>query len=281
MSSTFAAPAPTAASLWRRAAASRRTARRSLAACPRIGATFCWRASTWPCARSWGAIRGGATRRRIARICASRLWFTLSFLLPTRKGDQRRIVYSRKVAPRRIRTRSLRTARLRPRPARPSCAPTAERPPAPHACSTRLAVLRVCCWEWRFGGSTWRCMDVVASLPWTSRKKRASAGDASCSHRACDTAAHHARPHAVRLRAHRVSRSASCKDSVLPFGDAPCVCFNGRENRSRGRPVSTARKATRDCHDFASMSTVRWHPRGESERRRSKGSGYKFGVTGG
>ena len=29
------------------------------------------------------------------------------------------------------------------------------------------------------------------------------------------------------------------------------------------------------------MSTVRWHPRGESERRRSKGSGYKFGVTGG
>jgi hypothetical protein len=29
------------------------------------------------------------------------------------------------------------------------------------------------------------------------------------------------------------------------------------------------------------MSTVRWHPRGESERRRSKGSGYKFSVTGG
>ena len=29
------------------------------------------------------------------------------------------------------------------------------------------------------------------------------------------------------------------------------------------------------------MSTVRWHPRGESERRRSKASGYKFGVTGG
>jgi hypothetical protein len=50
-----------------------------------------------------------------------------------------------------------RTARLGPRPARPSCAPTAERPPAPHACSTRLAVLRVCCWEWRCGSSTWRC----------------------------------------------------------------------------------------------------------------------------
>jgi hypothetical protein len=29
------------------------------------------------------------------------------------------------------------------------------------------------------------------------------------------------------------------------------------------------------------MSTVRWHPRGESERRRLRGSGYKFGVTGG
>jgi hypothetical protein len=40
-----------------------------------------------------------------------------------------------------------RTARLGPRPARPSCAPTTERPPAPHACSTRLAVLRVCCWD--------------------------------------------------------------------------------------------------------------------------------------
>ena len=29
------------------------------------------------------------------------------------------------------------------------------------------------------------------------------------------------------------------------------------------------------------MSTVRWHPRGESDRRRSQGSGYKRGVTGG
>jgi hypothetical protein len=29
------------------------------------------------------------------------------------------------------------------------------------------------------------------------------------------------------------------------------------------------------------MSTVRWHPRGESDLRRSKGSGYKLGVSGG
>ena len=62
-SSTSAAPAPTTASHWRRAAASRRTARRSLAACLRSGTTFCRRASTWPCARSWGAIRGGGTRK--------------------------------------------------------------------------------------------------------------------------------------------------------------------------------------------------------------------------
>ena len=47
------------------------------------------------------------------------------------------------------------TSRPGPRPARPSWAPTAERP-APHACSTRLAVLRVCFWDWRCGGSTWR-----------------------------------------------------------------------------------------------------------------------------
>jgi hypothetical protein len=54
---------------------------------------------------------------------------------------------------------NFRTARLGPRPARPSCAPTAERPPAPHACSTRLAVLSVCCWDWRCGSSTWRCCE--------------------------------------------------------------------------------------------------------------------------
>jgi hypothetical protein len=45
------------------------------------------------------------------------------------------------------------------RPARPSCAPTDERPPSPHACSTRLAVLRVCFWEWMCCDSTWRCCE--------------------------------------------------------------------------------------------------------------------------
>ncbi len=59
----------------------------------------------------------------------------------------------------------------------------------------------------------------------------------------------------------------------------------------RGRLASTsshglrrhgceAWKSTRGCHDRASMSTAR-HPRGESDRRRSKGSCYMLGVTGG
>jgi hypothetical protein len=74
-SSAFVAPATAAASHWRRAAASRRTARRSLAVCPRIGTTFCRRAFTWPCARSWGAIQGGATRT--CRTIASRFSFLL------------------------------------------------------------------------------------------------------------------------------------------------------------------------------------------------------------
>ena len=38
-------------------------------------------------------------------------------------------------------------------PARPLWAPTAQRPPGPHTCSTRLAVLRVCFWDWRCGES--------------------------------------------------------------------------------------------------------------------------------
>ena len=54
--------------------------------------------------------------------------------------------------------RTFSTSRPGPRPARPSRAPTAEHP-APHACATRLAVLSVCCWEWRCGGSTWRCCE--------------------------------------------------------------------------------------------------------------------------
>ena len=47
-----------------------------------------------------------------------------------------------------------------------------------------------------------------------------------------------------RLPAHRASRSASCRAACRPFGDAPCVCFNGREHRSRGRPVSAAHAAS-------------------------------------
>jgi hypothetical protein len=47
-----------------------------------------------------------------------------------------------------------------------------------------------------------------------------------------------------RGEAPRAPSVAFCimQGSVLPFGDAPCVCFNGRESRGRGRPVSAARK---------------------------------------
>jgi hypothetical protein len=120
---------------------------------------------------------------------------------------------------------AFRTARLGPRPARPSCAPTAERPPAPHACSTRRAVLRVClCGT---GGVATQHGTAASSRvsscepPRTSRtrsvpspphkRRRYLCGGVSCTRRACATAAQHARPHAVRLRAHRVSRSASCR----------------------------------------------------------------------
>jgi hypothetical protein len=81
-----------------------------------------------------------------------------------------------------------------------------------------------------------------ACLP-PHERRRCLCGGVSCSRRACATAAQHARPsRAVRLRAHRASRFCIVQGSVLPFGDAPCVCFNGRENRGRGRPVSAARK---------------------------------------
>ena len=95
---------------------------------------------------------------------------------------------------------------------------------------------------------------VAASLPRTSRKKRAFPHQrrrclcgGSCSRNACATAAQHARPSRAgrqRLPAHRASRSASCRAACCPFGDAPCVCFNGREHRSRGRPVSAAHAAS-------------------------------------
>ena len=60
---------------------------------------------------------------------------------------------------------AFRTARLGPRPARPSCAVTAERHPAPHACPARLAALRVCCWDWRCGDSTWNCCPCCPGEP--------------------------------------------------------------------------------------------------------------------
>jgi len=177
-SSTSVAPAPPAASHWRRAAASRRTARRSLAACPRIGTTFCRRASTWPCARSWGAIRRGAPRTWISSRCASPLCFLISFVC---KPDMIQFVLVGSVAG--------------------SGGVAARRGTA--------ALLRL----------------VAASLPRTSRKKRAfplmSGGAASAggmsSHRACATAAQHARPHAARLRAHRVLRSASSRAACCPL----------------------------------------------------------------
>jgi hypothetical protein len=76
----------------------------------------------------------------------------------------------------------------------------------------------------------------------TNHERRRCLCGGLCSRRACATAAQHARPDAVRLRAHRTSRFCIVQGSVLPFGDAPCVRFNGRENRGRGRPVSAARK---------------------------------------
>ena len=97
-SRTFAAATPTSASRWRRAAASRRMARRSLDACPRSGSTFCRWASTWPCARSWGAIQRGATRKwtivRHLQLRAGKksrpyfmyLWSLLSMLAAFNRG---------------------------------------------------------------------------------------------------------------------------------------------------------------------------------------------------
>jgi hypothetical protein len=110
-----------------------------------------------------------------------------------------------------------------------------------------------------------------ACLP-PHERRRCLCGGVS-SHRACATAVQHARPHEVRLPAHRVSRSASCR--------AACVCFNGRENRGRGAlSPPLERPPTRDCHDFASMSTEYGTPRGESDRRRSKGRSSPFGGGG-
>jgi hypothetical protein len=89
---------------------------------------------------------------------------------------------------------------------------------------------------------------VAASLPRTSRKKRAfplmSGGAASAG--GCLPAVHAPPPLSMRDltrgEAPRAPSVAFCivQGSVLPFGEhAPCVCINGRENRGRGRPVST------------------------------------------
>ncbi len=142
---------------------------------------------------------------------------------------------------------------------------------------------------------------------------------------------------AVRLHAHRVSRSASCRAACCPLAmhrasastaarkgaDGalspphllprlgplfPLVCRSAHQTTNGSRrhgceawkatrgtamlldpclysTVSAARKPPEKPRGTAMslhpLSTVRWHPRGESDRRRSKGSGYKFGVTGG
>ena len=46
-----------------------------------------------------------------------------------------------------------------------------------------------------------------------------------------------------RGEAPRAPSAAFCivQGSVLPFDYAPCVCFNGRDGRGRGRPVSAAK----------------------------------------
>ena len=83
---------------------------------------------------------------------------------------------------------------------------------------------------------------VAASLPRTSRKKRAfplmSGGAASAGGVLFLPCMRHRRSACATSRgeAPRAPSVAFCivQDSVLPFGHAPCVCFNGRENRGRG-----------------------------------------------
>jgi len=91
---------------------------------------------------------------------------------------------------------------------------------------------------------------VAASLPRTSRKKRAlppmSGGAASAGGVLLPPCMRHRRSACATSRgeAPRAPSVAFCivQGRVRPFGDAPCVCFNGRENRGRGRPVFAARK---------------------------------------
>jgi hypothetical protein len=84
---------------------------------------------------------------------------------------------------------------------------------------------------------------VAASLPRTSRKKRAFPPHERrrCLCRGCvllSPCMRHRRSACATSRgeAPRAPSVAFCivQGSVLPFSDAPCVCFNGRENRGRG-----------------------------------------------
>jgi hypothetical protein len=211
-SSTFVAPAPAAASLWRRAAASWRTARRSLAACPRSQSTFCRRASTWPCARSWGAIQGGASKTgtiaacRFSSLFVSLLLFTV-FKAILHLGSSPKDSNPQPFAP----LGSAPTPRA-PRVLPPLSAPLPLTPAPPGAlCSGSVAGTGgVATQHGTAASSRVSSCEPPSDQPQEAclpphERRRCLCGGVSF-HRACATAAQHARPHAVRLRAHRVSR---------------------------------------------------------------------------
>ena len=83
---------------------------------------------------------------------------------------------------------------------------------------------------------------VAACLPRTSRKKRAfpphERRRCLCRGGVFPPCMRHRRSACANslCEAPRAPSVAFCivQDSVLPFGHAPCVCFNGRENRGRG-----------------------------------------------
>ncbi len=108
---------------------------------------------------------------------------------------------------------------------------------------------------------------VVASLPRTSRKKRAfplmSGGAASEGGVLLPPCMRYRRSACATSRgeAPRAPSVAFCivQGSVLPFGDAPCVCFNGRENRGRGAlspPLEKPRGAAMILHPTCLPSTA-------------------------
>ena len=131
---------------------------------------------------------------------------------------------------------AFRTARLGLRPALPLCDPTAERPPPltpvlqPARCAQGL-VLGV--EKRQLNVALHGSAELAASLPRTSRKKLAflpsrSDGAASAGVVLLSPCMRHRRSactssSAVRLPAHRVSRSALCRAACCPFGDAPYV----------------------------------------------------------